>query len=153
MGAIKLQIGMQGDRQFNRVLITKKNQVEDFRPIWSDIRNFLMITMREQFATQGARTASWKPLSRKYAAWKTKNYPGQTILRLTDRLFRSLTVPGSSDMIYESTPREMKFGTKVEYAAKHQFGVKPVPRRRFLSLTQADRDKIRLIIQKALTAN
>jgi phage gpG-like protein len=148
MALVRLQIGLEGDRQANELLFTRKKNVEDFRPVWADIRNFLMQVMREQFDTEGARAAKWQPLSKTYAAWKSRNYPGKTILRRTDRLFNSLTTLGAPDQVFESDKLSMIFGTRVPYAAKHQLGEGRVPQRRILSLTVKDRLAIRNLVRE-----
>jgi phage gpG-like protein len=142
MAFVRLTIGIQGDKQFDALLGSAKKRIDDWRPFWAQIRNFLVGVMKDQFSSEGARAQKWEPLSARYAAWKARNYPGKTILRLTDRLYRSLTNISSSDMVFETQEKSMLFGTRVPYAAKHQLGEDRIKQRRILSLTNQDRADI-----------
>jgi phage gpG-like protein len=142
MAFFRLTIGIQGDTQFDALLGSAKKRIDDWRPFWATIRNFLTGVMQEQFKSEGGRAQKWEPLSVRYAAWKQKNYPGKTILRLTDRLYTSLTNISSPDMVFDTQPQSMLFGTRVPYASKHQLGEGRLKQRRFLSLTNQDRKDI-----------
>lgn len=153
MAVVRITIGIQGDRQFDALLASRKRRIDDWQPFWAQIRNFLIGVMKEQFATEGSRALKWEALSPRYAAWKERNYPGKTILRLTDRLYNSLTRVGSPDMIYEPEDKGMLFGTRVPYAGKHQLGEGRLKQRRILSLTNQDRRDIVGLAREWLSGN
>jgi hypothetical protein len=94
---------------------------------------------REQFETQGGfgREGRWQQLSEPYRTWKEKRFPGKTILRRTDRMFRSYTTRreniafaarfGASSFVY-------KYGTTVPYA-EHHYESLNMPRRSVMNYT------------------
>lgn len=153
MAQLRLEIGLDGDRQVNETLISKKKKIQDFRDAWIQIRNFLIRSMADQFRTEGGRAQKWQELSEQYAARKAAKFPGKTILRRTDRLYDSLTKIGTTEHIFVSKPLEMLFGTGVWYSRIHQLGGGRVPRRRILSLTQDDRAEVRKLAQLHLAGN
>jgi phage gpG-like protein len=67
-------------------------------------------------------------MSPAYAARKALAYPGQPIMRRTDRLYDSLTSE-TSDTIYDVAPQRLVMGTTVEYSEKHQEGGGRLPPR------------------------
>lgn len=142
MAIVTLNIGIEGDKQVNATLLSMKRRVEDWSPFWAQVRNLLIDRMKQQFDTEGSRASAWQPLSARYKSWKDQHYPNKTILRLTDRLYNSLTKIDDPNMVYETNPQQMTFGTKVRYAAKHQLGEGRIPQRRILSLTTQDRRDI-----------
>lgn len=80
----------------------------------------------------------WEPLSPKYKI--RKGTKGAGILRLTDRLFKSVTERGGdsiADMRRRVGGYTYRFGTNVSYAEFHQFGDGPLPQRRILILNDA----------------
>lgn len=79
---------------------------------------------RGQFDVEGGGpSGSWAALSPAYAAWKEQNYPGQTILRRTDKLFEALTSSSSPFARREISKDSLDYGTLgVEYASFHQLG-------------------------------
>ena len=68
------------------------------------------------FSSQGI--PAWPALSPAYAARKARVAPGQTILRLTDRLYDSLTSM-TADSVYEVAPQRLRIGTTVPYGQYH----------------------------------
>lgn len=70
------------------------------------------------FVTQGYGT--WAPLSPKYALYKSRHYPGRTILRRKDVYFRAATRKESGNL-FEVKPDQMIWGVDLGYFA-NQFG-------------------------------
>ena len=98
---------------------------EMFRPIWQQ-------QIRRVFDAEGL-PARWPALSPAYESWKQRRFPGKTIMRRTDRLYDSL-VGDTRDTIWETTPRTIRFGTRVEYEGFHREGRGRLPVRRTLVL-------------------
>jgi phage gpG-like protein len=100
----------------------------------------LQTTERQMFRTQGGfgRSGNWKPLSPEYAELKAKKYPGKTILRREDRLFRSLTAT-SEDSVSTGTGGQglyvFRFGSRVPYTIFHQRGTPRMPARKLFDMT------------------
>lgn len=95
---------------------------------------------KETFKSEGAITmdGKWRRLSADYEAWKSIHFPGKTILRRTDRLFRSLTTNAENISVggKNSEGYQFRFGTQVEYGQYHQDEkFNPPPTRKFLNPT------------------
>lgn len=116
------------DAAVRRLLREMRDRTRDLTPAWLKFERVLARANRRRFLAQGASDgAAWAPLSPRYAAWKANHYPGKTILRRTDELFRSLTrVPMD---VHRVTPSAAEFGTDVPYAIFHQLGTKHMPAR------------------------
>lgn len=134
--ATRLTFAVFGDVQVDRTLEGIEENVADMRPAWSALRQRFLTIERRQFATQGGYSGGWSPLSPAYARWKARHYPGKTILRRTDALWRSLT---EGPMVAVLEPDYMVLGTSVEYAEYHQLGGGRLPRRRPVELADAER--------------
>lgn len=135
--AALLELSFHGDTQLQRTLADRAERVEDARPLWNHLADRFARLERRQFASEGAYgSGGWDPLSPRYAAWKAANYPGQTILRRDDHLFRSLTSRPFGVEVIE--PDHMVVGTDVEYAGFHQRG-DGVPQRRPVELPEVER--------------
>lgn len=70
---------------------------------------------------------NWKPLNEDYAAWKAKKFPGKTIMRRTDRGYKSLTGhTGDSIKFIGNIPGgrfAIRMGTAIDYMEYWQKGV------------------------------
>lgn len=83
---------------------------------------------KELFATEGKSGdhGKWRPLSDDYKAWKEKHYPGKTIMRRTDRLYKSLTGHTSDSIKFIgniANRLHIKLGTQLDYGEYWQEGV------------------------------
>jgi phage gpG-like protein len=96
-----------------------------FRPVW--------INAIQEAWDSGGEPVPWPALSPAYAAWKQSAYPGKPIMRLTDRLYDSLTSQ-TSDTIWFVGPKSMQLGTRVPYFIYHQTGTNKMPARPVLTL-------------------
>lgn len=107
---------------------------------------------REQFHTQGSAGAHgrWAPLSDDYAEWKHKAFPGKTILRLTDKLYRSMTrVRPPSRVRITSWGFQFWYGTKIpDYPERHQKGPGNFPQRRIIDPTRKQIQRMMRRIEK-----
>ncbi len=96
--------------------------ISDWSPAWPLVADLVRGIAREQFESAGARGASgpWPVLADDYAKAKAKRYPGQPILRATNRLYNSLTDPLGENSVFDPQPKKLTLGTRVEYAIYHQ---------------------------------
>ena len=120
--------GDSGDAVLERLTVGFERLGEDLgdfqRFVWPHVTEALETESKGQFDVEGGGpSGSWAQLSPAYAAWKEQNYPGQTILRRTDKLFEALTQSSSPFARRETTSDTFNFGTQgVEYASHHQVG-------------------------------
>jgi len=80
----------------------------------------------------------WEPLSPEYA--RRKGTTGAGILRLTDRLFKSVTERGGDNiaaMRRKIAGYTYRFGTRVPYGEFHQEGAGNLPKREFIKTDEA----------------
>ena len=100
-----------------------QDAIKDLRPAADALFAVFTDFMAKRFDSEGAYAGqTWTPLSPGYAKWKATHYPGQTILRLTDRMYGSLT-SRTGDTLFRVTTKRFEFGTRVPYAKKHQRGL------------------------------
>jgi phage gpG-like protein len=100
----------------------------DLRPHRETLARAFHDAEAEQFRTEGGLTGGWRPLFGRYRAWKEAHYPGLPILVLSRRLRESL-VGNTADSIFQVNAKSVRFGTKVPYAGKHQYGQGQIPPR------------------------
>lgn len=82
------------------------------KPFWKDEKN----------PTSGR---PWAKLSKDYAAWKDKNYPGQPILRATGKMQDTAKIlPYQQGFKVSTTP----------YGSYHQFGTSKMPARPWVGI-------------------
>lgn len=137
LGSLIFRMEVDGFEPIRVSLSRFGERIRDFRPFW--IEYFAPAFYRDvhrNFETQGGFIeGGWKPLSPAYARWKAQHYPGKTILRRTDALFRSLQLTGSTpgpDGIFEPDARSLVLGTAVAYARYLQRGTDRMVARPFL---------------------
>ena len=109
---------------------------EDFQSVWFE--------SIDQVFADGGDPEVWPDLSPAYANWK-ENHSGQPIMRLSDRLYDSLTSQ-TGDTIWQVGPRHIEFGTKVPYFDAHQEGRGRMPQRATLVLTDEAADRLMEIV-------
>lgn len=97
--------------------------LDDLRPAWNDIHNIFLEFERKVFETEGGYAgAGWVPLNPSYAAYKERTYGSSTIMRRSNRLFKSLTATNHPEHLYLTGPSFVEMGTRTLYARAHQFG-------------------------------
>ncbi len=139
---MNLKLSIDGKAQFNQAFDVLAEGITDFRPVWPEIELQFFRAELEQFNTIGARGGQvWQPLSKGYAKWKAKKYPGKPILQRSGRLLRSLSVIGGADSVREQQPLSLTLGTRVPYANYHQRGTRKMPQRPPMQLTRDDYGK------------
>lgn len=136
------------DRAFNRV----DQQISDLRIFAPGIAREFYAAEERLFQSEGASGASgkWVPLSKAYALFKTRSFPGKTILRREDTLYDSLTDPEAPDAIYRAERDEITFGTRDPKARAHHRGRGRLPARPVISLSESDKRRIQKSIQRDL---
>jgi phage gpG-like protein len=145
--ALRLRFSFFADTQIDRTL-DNFERAADMRPVWEALADRFLVLERRQFATEGRTgSAGWAPLSPAYAAWKARRYPGKTILRRTDELFRSLT-EGPQVRIVDRV--FMVIGSAVEHGRYHQAGGGNLPRRPPVELTEHERREWVRLVQRFL---
>lgn len=144
----RFTFGILGEDQVDRTFADIEDRVHDWRPAWSALRDRFLVLEQRQFATQGTYSGGWSPLSPKYAAWKHARFPGRTILRRTDELYRSLTDGPQIDI---REPMFMRLGTAVAHGAFHQSGTENMPRRRPVELPASERQNWVKVLQSYAT--
>lgn len=143
---VNIRLSFWGDEQLNRTIDRTLDALDDARPAWEVIATSFARAERRQFRTEGGYgSGGWRPLSPRYAAWKARHYPGKTILRRTDRLYRSLTErPLGVEVLL---PRRMVIGSDIEYGRFHQLG-DGLPRRRPVELPESLRREWVKVVQR-----
>jgi len=77
----------------------------------------------------------WPDLTNDYAKYKAKKWPGQTMLRRTNKLFRSVTIPGADGNVEILEPTRISWGvddSSIPYAKYLMTGTSRMKRRMFL---------------------
>jgi hypothetical protein len=150
--AVALKFEFAGDVQLDRTL-ARFEAADDARPAWEALARKFAAMERRQFSTEGAYgSGGWPDLSDKYAAWKERHYPGKTILRRSDELYKSLTERPFGVEVIE--PGFMVLGTDVRsedgfpYAEAHQQGTGRLPQRRPIEFRESDRAEWVKVLQR-----
>lgn len=78
----------------------------------------------------GPQSGAWAPLSKRYAEWKAKHFPGKPILERTGALRSALTSSTDAKALRSVNGNEFSYGTKgIDYASYHQTGTPGMPQR------------------------
>ena len=86
----------------------EKEVMGDLTPFWDKVAQPLVVEeIARVFATQGYGT--WAPLSERYAYYKSRMFPGRTILRRRDSYFRAATRKGEGN-VFERNEDKMEWG-------------------------------------------
>ena len=118
-----------------------ENTAKDLRTLWPRYVPHLQGILRENFRSKRNFPVggAWKPLSRSYAAWKAKHFPGKPLLVRTGRLLRSLANKTSDTIdIQEKTAFTYGFDAdRIPYGVYHQDGLGRNPQRKFMYLDKS----------------
>lgn len=88
---------------------------------WVSLAPAIAMAVTEVFDTEGQ--GRWPPLDERYAAQKAEEFPGQTILRLTDAYFKAATQIGSANNITRALRAGLFYGVSgPDYAFYHEGG-------------------------------
>jgi len=147
---VRISLVVDGVVEFDRTFTRFAEQIEDLREIWPPVITEFRNVMTLHFRAQGAgRSGPWVRLSPIYAEWKRRRFPGKTILRRTDRLYRSLT-GRTEDTVIRQGRHTLEIGTRVFYAGFHQRGTRTMPARRIFDLGEPQRVQLQRAIHKAM---
>jgi phage gpG-like protein len=140
---IKLSVEVEGKAELSAELMAVDEIISDFSPVWKGVQQEFFEIEREQFESEGAKgtTGAWKELSAAYSEIKVRKYGNLPILQASRRLFKSLTSQ-TSDSIAETSKTEAVFGTKLEYASRHQTGGGNLPKREPISLSARQLERL-----------
>lgn len=101
----------------------RNTPLRDWTAFWPIVGTYLAGIIASQFAEEGGASGRWAALSPNYLKRKQKKWPGQTILRASDRLWHALaTEAGSGDTVDERWPTKFRWGTSLAYAGYAQTG-------------------------------
>lgn len=129
-------------RRFDRFA----EHIGDATVVWEQIADSLEAEVEGAFDSEGASTGTrWHPLSRRYATWKARHYPGRRILEATGAL-RGSYKQGGDGHVREIRSRGLVWGSTVGYGRFHQAGGSRLPRRPILRLTSETKDRWERII-------
>jgi len=131
-----LRMDILGTRELDFAIQGLLKRVSDFRPLWPRLTEVFRGMEIAQFDAEGMGPAGgWAPLSPRYAAWKSRHYPGQPTMVRTGRLRASLVATSSDSILDASQPMQMRIGTSVPYAIWHQLGGGYLPRRKLVDFS------------------
>lgn len=132
-----------------------QKSTDDLRPIWQSLHDNVFIKLaKKAFETEGqsTRLGQWKPLNKKYEAYKKKYSKYDRILKFSGRLFASVLSPrdGLFDKIFISKPQSMALGTEVPYAYPHLLGGATIPQRSWTAYTDDQNREFEKEFQKKM---
>lgn len=117
-------------RRALRRLDAMEDAAKDFRVVFQWARTELAKANAANFSSSGLPVGGWSPLKPKYAAWKSRNFPGAPIMVQGGSLRRDLsTLRGPANDIRKT---KAKFGTSIEYAKFHQYGTTKMAKRQII---------------------
>lgn len=123
--ADKITVRVTGDDAYKRKLAQLELFLEDLRPFWPLLVPVFIGWMGAQFASEGGWGGQqWAPLSPQYALWKSRHYPGRSILIREGAMRRAASEPRR-----EPTPRTLILWIDDPKAPLHQEGTGRLPAR------------------------
>ena len=123
---------IENDKEFAAAIDRALTKVSDLSVAWELISKDWRKSNKTQFSLQNS--GLYPELSEKYAARKSKLFPGKPILVATERLKKSVTEKSHKDHINIIKKSGFIFGTKTPYGIFHQSDDprKLIPLRKFL---------------------
>jgi hypothetical protein len=113
--------------------MAERNFKASMRFLAPELNKMFNATLVNRFAAEGrggATLGKWVKLSKKYGAWKQRNFPGRKILTLRGHLQEGLTRDESGYAWRYSDDKSFSFGTqRIPYADYHQTGTRKMPAR------------------------
>ncbi len=142
--SLDIQLQIANAAEVSAAFQSLQNRLVDLTPVFRDIGEAMLNSTRERFNSQTAPDGRpWAALSKKYKASKPVNK--DKILTLYGRLRGTLT--------YRAGPHEVRIGSPLDYAGKHQFGDPKINLRArpFLGLSQSDEQELLDILNDHLS--
>lgn len=148
---MRISFEVAGEKQIERELLRTGAYASNAEPAFKVIGELLMRETGEQFATEGRHgSGGWAPLKPATVLFKQRHGFRPQILQRTGSLLDSLTVHGDANLIFETGPQHLLYGTRLPYAEAHQRPKpgSPLPRRRPLEFTETARRAAVKILQR-----
>jgi hypothetical protein len=139
------------------------DQANDLRPVLLQIQgttgstnpNTIIGGINKQFIGQGGYFGpAWKALSHNYAHAKVRQYGYKTILRRSDKLYRSVTVQGAPGNVQILEWTRLVWGLTddvIPYAKFHMTGTKYMKARKFMGITAGQKQLWTKLIASYIT--
>lgn len=149
---MRFSVEVAGDQVLNRAFNRIDEQISDFRFVWPGVAGEVYQITNEQFESEGAGGASgkWTALSEAYGRFKSREFPGQSILKAEEHMSSSLTDPEAPDAIYRPLKDELIIGSRDPKALAHHKGKGRLPARPIYSFTEAHKRRMQKAIQRQL---
>lgn len=150
---MRFTLTVAGEVQLDREFEGLDAHAHTIDNVLRDIARDLNNEARQQFATQGMHASGgWKPLSDAYRKRKARmvqqgklinGRPARhmQILRLTDRLRKSLVEQHDPEHVETIVNHELSWGSRVPYMRYHQNPGNPARRRRVIELNEKKRQQ------------
>jgi phage gpG-like protein len=135
---LRLTLSIMGQKEFDLLLSRIGERSANLRQPLTEILASMRLWSEKTFRTEGAYPGPrWARLDPTYASRKASKFAGRTILRRSDRLYRSLTrrAPGSIGRVSKN---RLEYGTSVEHAFFHQEGTRRMTARPPLRFIERD---------------
>ena len=146
-------------KQFDRIFGKVQNVLEDFSPVFEEMKDTFYEEQQKLFAAEGG-VDNLKPfaqLTDKYRLWKQRVAPGSKILELTGRLVDSAGKEGAAGNITIIEKNKMILGTDLQtpkggysLGRLHQYGTSKMSARPVLRLSNRVKKKWTDIIRRHL---
>jgi phage gpG-like protein len=148
---MKFEVLVFGEKKIATQFTRMGDDIINASPAFEDVADYLMKTTETTFNSEGRRGGgSWKALTAKWFTRKLRKGWDPRILHKFGDLRESVTRRGATGQILEITDTSLLFGSKLDYAARHQFGHRQTPERPFVKVTTVDSVKIRDMIRDHL---
>jgi phage gpG-like protein len=148
---IRFKLDIAGKAEIDRGIDRFSRLVDDYRPVWAEMKDTFLIIERAQFESEGAAESEsgskWAPLSPAYAAAKEHRFGEMPILMATGELYEGLTDEHSPNFVFESFERFMTIGTRVKHAIFHQLGTKKMPQRKEIGFKEETKRRLMKLMQ------
>jgi phage gpG-like protein len=140
-----MTVKVEGDTRAELSLISLGRRARELHPVSGQIQRVYLRSEQERFSRQGP---GWPPLKTETADRKAREGLPPSMLRATDRLYRSLTTMFGPDQERDTEGSELKFGTTLHYAHFHDRGTRFMPKRKLIDLTVGDREQITRLVSE-----
>lgn len=135
---LRITARLSGQKEIDLLLSRLGERSSNLRQPLNDILASMRHWSAKSFKTEGAYPGPrWARLDPTYASRKGRAFPGRTILRRSDLLYRSLTTSGPRSVGRVGRNR-LEYGTEVEHAIYHQEGTRRMPARPPLRVIERD---------------
>lgn len=133
-----------GEEQVARGLEGFAARARDMRPAWKQIRSRFVDYETSWFDSEG--DGHWPALSKDYAEWKARHFPGRKMLVRSGDMRESVLKPD----IDVTEPSYAVFGTADPVAGYHQKGAGRLPVRRVIDIDEQERREWVRVVQRYL---